>query len=262
MRYMLEQYQKQEGFLQSVHPLLKLSALLLVIFLMITILDPWTPLLVYIWTVIILILLGKIPLKIVLLVSMPFFLFGLTFIWIYAVFPADRGETILFYLFHLPIAKEDVMNGIALGLRSVVFGTWSILFVFTTNPTYLLLGMIQQGKLPPKFGYGMMAAYRLLPSFKSELEQLRLAYRLRGVKEKKSLKGAIAQMRRYSIPMLASSIRKAHRTAIAMESKGFTGEKERTYYTQITWSWQDVTFTLLLLSSILCIAFIRLHYFI
>lgn len=37
--------------------------------------------------------------------------------------------------------------------------------------------------------------------------------------------------RQYFIPLLAGAIRKAERVAIAMESKGFTGSKDRTYYT-------------------------------
>lgn len=35
---------------------------------------------------------------------------------------------------------------------------------------------------------------------------------------------------RYSIPLFSQGIRKAERIAIAMEARGFTGTKERTYY--------------------------------
>jgi energy-coupling factor transport system permease protein len=257
---MLETLQKREGFLQSVNPLLKLGALLFVILSMLLFLDPWTPLFIYFLTFFVIVFLGKVPIKTMLLTSAPFFLFGLSFIWIYTIFPAERGETVLFTLFHLPIALENVLHGVSLGLRSVVFGTWSLLFVFTTEPTSLLLSMVQLAKLPPKFGYGMMAAYRLLPSFKEELAQLRLAHRLRGMTEKKSIKGAIEQTRRYSIPLLASAIRKANRTAIAMESKGFTGSTSRSYYRKIHWKKQDLYFIFLFIFGIFTIVLFRRFY--
>lgn len=254
---MLETLQKKEGFLQSVNPLLKLISLLTVVLTMLRFLDPWTPLLVYVFTFFSIVFLGKVPIKTMLLTTIPFFLFGLSFIWIYTIFPSERGETILFTLFGLPIALENLLHGISLGLRSVVFGTWSLLFVFTTEPTSLLLSMVQHAKLPPKFGYGMMAAYRLLPSFKEELAQLRLAHRLRGITEKKSIKGAIDQTKRYSIPLLASAIRKANRTAIAMESKGFTGDTSRSYYRKIHWKRNDALYVLLIFLSVLLIFIIR-----
>lgn len=259
---MLESLQNKDGFLQAVNPLLKLVCLLIVVLTMLAFLDPWTPLLVYLLTFLMIVFLGKVPIKTMLLTTVPFFLFGLSFIWIYTVFPSERGETILFTILGLPIALENLMHGISLGLRSVVFGTWSLLFVFTTEPTALLLSMVQHAKLPPKFGYGMMAAYRLLPSFKEELAQLRLAHRLRGITEKKSIKGAIEQTRRYSIPLLASAIRKANRTAIAMESKGFNGDADRTYYREIHWSKKDVLFLILMVSSAVFIFLIRQQYFI
>ncbi|WP_225743246.1 energy-coupling factor transporter transmembrane protein EcfT [Marinilactibacillus sp. Marseille-P9653] len=258
---MLDRIQKQEGFLQSVNPLLKLVSLITVVLTMLLFLDPWTPLLIYIMTFSVIVLLGKVPIKLVLLTTIPFFLFGLSFIWIYTVFPSERGQTILFTVLGMPIALENLMHGISLGLRSVVFGTWSLLFIFTTEPTALLLSMVQHAKLPPKFGYGLMVAYRLLPTFKEELEQLRLSYRLRGITEKKTLRGAVEQTRRYSIPLLASAIRKSTRTAIAMESKGFTGDRNRSYYRTIHWGKPDILYCVLLVTSAVLIFIVREHYF-
>ncbi|WP_442852713.1 CbiQ family ECF transporter T component [Bacillus sp. J33] len=37
--------------------------------------------------------------------------------------------------------------------------------------------------------------------------------------------GKISELKRYAVPLLAGAIRKAERTAMAMESKGFTGKK-------------------------------------
>jgi len=50
----------------------------------------------------------------------------------------------------------------------------------------------------------------------------------------KEIKGKLTQFQRYSFLLLANGIRKAERVDIAMESKGFTGDQERTYYHQMT----------------------------
>lgn len=241
---MLTTLQQQDAFLQRVHPICKIVSLLAVILIFMNVRNPLIAIIYYGVTFVLIIVLGRIPIKVMVYVSIPIFLFGLTFIWIYAIFPAERGETILFHVLGLPIALENVREGLALSFRCLIYGSWSALFIMTTDPIMLLLGLIQQGKLPDKFGYGIMAAYRLIPNFKEELDQLQLAYSLRGVNDSRSMIGFINKIKRYSIPLLASSIRKAIRISIAMESKGFNGAKERNYYRQTHWSWRDGVYTI------------------
>lgn len=183
----------------------------------------------------------------------PFSLFALSFLWINVLFPAERGDTVLFSIGPVDIAQENVLTGLSLGLRSLVFASWSLLFVLTTEPTRLMLGLIQHCKLAPRFGYGLMAAYRFLPLFREELQQVRAAHRIRGLGETGGLAGKWRQMKRYSIPLLASAVRKAERVAVAMESKGFDDSPDRVFYRRIGWSWKDVvsgSFLLLLLAAI------------
>lgn len=239
---MLEHYQKSNHFLQQVNPTLKMISLLTVIFYMVLIFDPWTPLLLLVMTIIGISLFGGVPLRFILLILLPFSLFAFSFVWMNVVFPDERGETILFTLFNMPVALENVQTGLSLGLRSLVFVSWSLLFVCTTEPTRFMLSLVQNCKLPPRFGYGMMAAYRFLPLFREELNQVRAAHRIRGLGEPKGLKGKVDETKRYMIPLLASAIRKAERVAIAMESKGFDGSTERSYYRIISWTKKDLIF--------------------
>ncbi|WP_423220214.1 CbiQ family ECF transporter T component [Cytobacillus praedii] len=53
---------------------------------------------------------------------------------------------------------------------------------------------------------------------------------------------------RYAIPLLANAIRKAERVAPAMESKGFTGETDRTHYHEMTNDRHDWIFVSVFLS--------------
>jgi energy-coupling factor transport system permease protein len=241
---MIEQYQKGSRFLQKVNPTLKLVSILVVIFFMIPIYDPWSPLIILILTIGAIKILGGVSFRYLLMILLPFSLFAFSFIWINVVFPSVHGETILFQIGSMPIALENVATGISLGLRSLLFASWSLLFVLTTEPTKLMLSLIQHCKLPPRFGYGMMAAYRFLPLFRQELNQIRAAHRIRGLGESRGLIARFHETKRFVIPLLAGAIRKAERVAIAMESKGFDGSRHRSFYHVVPWTRKDIIFGL------------------
>ncbi|WP_077213115.1 energy-coupling factor transporter transmembrane component T family protein [Bacillus dakarensis] len=243
---MLEHYQKNGFFLQEVNPTLKLFSVLIVIFFMVPVFDPWTPLLMLIITLTLIIFLGGISPGFLFKILIPFSFFAFSFIWINVVFPSDRGDTVLFFIGSMPVALENVLTGLSLGLRSLLFISWSLLFVLTTEPTKLMLSLIQHCKLPPRFGYGMMAAYRFLPLFRQELEQIRAAHRIRGLGEPRGIKDKIRESKMVIIPLMAGAIRKAERVAIAMESKGFDGSRERTYYHAVPWTKKDMFFGIFL----------------
>lgn len=239
---MLEQYQQSSYYLQQVNPALKLFSLLIVVLFLLFMFDPWTPLLLWLFTLLGLRWGGGIPWRVISMLMLPFGLFAFSFLWLSILFPAERGESILFSLFTLPIAWENIQTGLSLGFRSLVFGSWSLLFVLTTDPTRLMLSLVQQCKLPPRYGYGLMAAYRFLPMLRHELNMIRAAHRIRGIGDSPGLRGRWQQLRRSAIPLLASAVRKAERVAIAMESKGFDGRRERTYYRTVSWSIRDLLF--------------------
>jgi energy-coupling factor transport system permease protein len=239
---MLEQYQKNSCFLQQVNPTLKLLSLLVVIFFMMPIFDPWTPFILLLLTISAIHVLGGVSIRFLLMILLPFSLFAFSFVWINVVFPNERGEAILFHIGSMPVALENVLTGLSLGFRSLVFASWSLLFVLTTEPTKLMLSLVQHCKLPPRFGYGMMAAYRFLPLFRQELYQVRAAHRIRGLGEPRGIKGRLNETKRYIIPLLASAIRKAERVAIAMESRGFDGSRQRSFYHIIRWTKNDLFF--------------------
>ncbi|SFE57247.1 energy-coupling factor transporter transmembrane component T family protein [Alteribacillus iranensis] len=248
---MIEEYQQQPRFLQQVNPSLKLVAVLIMIAVMIPVFDLWTPLFLFVLTIASIIGLGGISPRFLLLLLLPFLLFAFSFLWMQVVFPDEQGATVLFEIGPLPVALENVIIGASLGLRALVFASWSLLFVLTTEPTKFMLSLIQQCKLPPRFGYGMMAAYRFLPAFRDELAQVRTAHMIRGFGKERKWK----QWKRYFIPLMASAIRKAERTAVAMESKGFDGSRDRSYYRRLTWNKRDMQF-LIFVTALLVITFL------
>lgn len=154
------------------------------------------------------------------------------------------------------LSAEGFQRGLSLGLRVLSFAILSIMFTLTTKPTEFLLSLMQQCKLPPKLAYGIMAGYRFLPLIKEEFETIQMAHKVRGVAQAKTFGDKIRQLKRYVIPLLAGAIRKAERTALAMESKGFTGAKNRIFYREIIVTRSDWQFFVIMIGAVLMSVFV------
>jgi energy-coupling factor transport system permease protein len=58
------------------------------------------------------------------------------------------------------------------------------------------------------------------------------------------MRAFVRRTKQHLIPLLAQSIRKAHRIAVAMEAKRFSEHNRRTYYYGISFSHRDIWFVL------------------
>ncbi|MCM3740558.1 energy-coupling factor transporter transmembrane protein EcfT [Oceanobacillus luteolus] len=235
-------------FLQRLNPSYKAVTIIVFIIFLATIFEPVTPLLFLIWTLAVTFLFGGVSLKKYLLYFTPFIIFALGMLWTSIAFadtPNNPSDTIS--LFGTSLPKESVLTALALSLRVLNVAALSLMFVFTTNIVHFILSMMQQLKLPPRIAYGVLAGYRFLPMLKDELMIIHDAHRIRGVNQAKTMREKWQNYKRYLIPLLASAIRKAERTAMAMESKGFTGDKSRSFYRQFSIQKQDFIFSIIML---------------
>lgn len=192
---------------------------------------------------------GRIPLPEMLRRTVPLLLLPLPvalFTALYADLSRYPNPHILWHWGPWTLAAEGVRTGIALGLRVATFVATSLLFVSTTDPTDFALSLIQNLKVPYRFGYGVLVSYRFLPLLRREYETIRMAHRVRGFAEGEGLRGLIARTRRYAIPLLAAAIRKSERTALAMDAKAFGAGPDRTYYRTMRITRRDVAFVLAL----------------
>ncbi|MFD1038232.1 energy-coupling factor transporter transmembrane component T family protein [Virgibacillus byunsanensis] len=235
-------------FLHHLNPSIKALTIVLLVLLLALIFDPITPLIFMICTIAVTFIGGKVEWKRYLLYFLPFTVLAFGMLWTTIVFadaPENPNDIVTFL--GLDIPKESFLNGMALSLRVLSVASLSLLFIFTTNIVDFILSLIQQLKLPPKIAYGVLAGYRFLPMMKDELKIINSAHRIRGVNQARTLKEKVSQYKRFAIPLLASAIRKAERTAMAMESKGFTGNKQRTFYRSFNTSTSDWLFPLIML---------------
>jgi energy-coupling factor transport system permease protein len=243
--------------LNEMNPSIKALSVLVSIMLLSIFFDPVTPLLSLVLTTAVTFIYGKVSFKKWFLLFSPFLFMAIVYVWSSLLFPrVNPGDSIIWEWEFIFITAEGFQRSISLGLRVLSFASLSLLFALTTNPITFLFSLMQQCRLSPKIAYSIMAGYQFLPLIKGELEIIRDAHRIRGAGRTETFLDKMKQIKKYGIPLLASGIRKAERTAIAMESRGFTGDKNREFYKIISVSKKDWLLLCILVSIVLISAFV------
>jgi energy-coupling factor transport system permease protein len=188
---------------------------------------------------------GRVPLRRMLRWSLPLLVLPLPlagFTALYANLSDIAAPNVLWQWGPWTLAAEGVWRGIGLGLRVTCFMASSLLFITTTDPTDFAISLIQNLRIPYRFGYGVLVSYRFLPLLRTEFETIRLAHKVRGAGRRTGLPGRLRQLQRYAIPLLAAALRKSERTALAMDAKAFGSGPGRTYFRQMRLGVGDLLF--------------------
>ncbi|QPA31530.1 energy-coupling factor transporter transmembrane component T family protein [Thermaerobacillus caldiproteolyticus] len=189
------------------------------------------------------------PMKYLLLLFLPFLLIFISTASSMMLF--GQGKTTWFQWGLVHITKESFLRGMHLGFRALTFALLGLLFSLTTRPVYLFYSLMQQLKLKPKYAYSFLAGVRLIPIMLEEFQTVQNALKVRGVTANS---GIFEKIKRYAIPLLSQSIRRAQRIAVAMEAKRFSSGAARTFYYEIGFSKYDFVF-LLLISVMTAVAY-------
>ncbi|MBP3953230.1 energy-coupling factor transporter transmembrane component T family protein [Bacillus suaedae] len=231
-------YDVKNTWVTKVNPSLKLLLFMLLFSVVIFTHNPNVLVLFTSFCAIVLFTYSGHPLKYLLLYSSPFVLVFVSSSTAMIFF--GKGDITWFQWGLIHITEESFYRGLHLGFRALSFAVLGLLFALTTKPVLLFYSLMQQLKLSPRYAYSFMASIRLMPIMVEEFQTLRHALKVRGIKEKKGVMGVYQKLMFYSIPLLAQSIRKAQRIAVAMEAKRFSNLKKRTYYYELTYSRYDV----------------------
>ena len=185
-----------------------------------------------------LLLLSRIPVRIVLRSLRPLF-FIMLFTAVLNLF-FTGGQTVLFTFFKITVYLEGLYNAVFMLVRILVliFGT-GIFLTYTTTPIALtdaiesLLSPLRLFKMPVhEFAMMMSIALRFIPTLMEETTKIMNAQKARGVDF--SSGGLIKRAKALVpilIPLIVSSFRRADELAMAMECRCYRGGKGRTKMT-------------------------------
>jgi len=156
----------------------------------------------------------------------PFALFGFGFLTTSLLFRQESD-------FALRMAGESLLAspafsaGLTLFLRALACGMVSLFFALTTDPGLFVRALMQHARLPPRIGYSLFAGMQLVPDLTAEAQQMRLARAMKSGRRVRRIPGPV-EVANLVIPLLAYAIRRAGRTAIAMEARGLGPDGPRT----------------------------------
>lgn len=225
-------------------PTVKLAVVLVLSLLLVAVIDPLTPLLFLAATLGAGVVLGGTGLARLVRPLAPLLLVAAGFAWSNAAFAVPPPGATVWTLGPLALSDAGLRFGIAIGLRGLAIGALSVVLVQTTDPTRLVVSLIRNARLPFRIGYALLAAYRFLPFFGEEVQRVRLAQRVRG---ELAPQGPLANVRataRSLVPLLSEAVRRASRTAVAMDARGFGAARQRTYLRETPIGAADLAFAL------------------
>ncbi|WP_088006871.1 energy-coupling factor transporter transmembrane component T family protein [Indiicoccus explosivorum] len=248
-----------QRILHDMNPAVKLAAVTGSVLVLALFFNPWTPLFFFIGTLMIQACFSRISWKRYVFFMLPFVITAAGYLWTTVVFAAETEGPVIWSWAGFDVTAEQWSRALSLAFRVLAFSSVSLLFAFTTDPVKFALSLMQQLKLSPKLAYSMLVGYQFLPLLREEFTHIRQAQRLRGAGTETGLLHRVRNIRRVLLPMLSGAVRKAERTAFAMEARGFTGEPRTVFFEPVPLTRIDAAMgmlfaALLLLSSICGVA--------
>nr|WP_255561496.1 energy-coupling factor transporter transmembrane component T [Pseudohoeflea sp. DP4N28-3] len=159
--------------------------------------------------------------------TVPFALFGFGFLTTSVLFSAESGYA-LQMAGEQSMRRPDFSPGLVLFARTLACGLLSALFALTTDPGHFVRALMVHLRLPPSVGYALMQAMHLVPDLGREMQSLRMARAIRRGRALRRLPGP-GEVAALTIPLLAFAIRRAGRAALAMEARGLQAGRPRSH---------------------------------
>ena len=220
----------ETGYLWRRQPVVKLTSVVALSLILFFAIDPITPLLFLGVTLLAGWRLGRIAPAAYARALVPLVVVGLGFVWTNAVFARTVDpDAPAWTIGPLRATLPGLLFGLAIALRGLAIGALSVTFVLTTDPADLAVGLIRYARVPFRIAYPALAAYRFLPLFRDEIEQIELARRVRGQQLGGDPVTRAARRLGEIVPLLASAVNRASRIAVAMDARGFAAARRRTY---------------------------------
>lgn len=162
----------------------------------------------------------------------------------------QEGKTLL-ALGPLTVTAGGLQAGIYVAGRFLSVILLSYLFVLTTEPNDLAYALMQAG-VPYRYGFALITALRLVPTFEQEGQTVYHAQLARGVQyDVRSPRRFLTLARQFVLPLLVSALGRVDALAVSMEGRCFGKHPTRTFLREVRFSWRDaVAIGLLALSTV------------
>jgi len=224
-------YRDARTFMHSLDPVSKMVWLLCLTFMIIVLIVPWVQVTMWVIILFMAIVLTRLsPGYIWGFVRYVYLLGGLIFLM--QALLVEGGEA-LFQWGPLTVHERGLSIGGAAGLRIVNLATSSMIFLVSTSPRDLAIAATEKLRLPIRATQALFLALRFLPLLEDEYADLMDAHRVRGAGAGNGLRERINRLKRFTVPFLFSSLRRAQVTALAIDAKAFGAYPTKSFYHQV-----------------------------
>ncbi|HJQ15317.1 MAG TPA: energy-coupling factor transporter transmembrane component T [Anaerolineales bacterium] len=230
-RERLSYYLKRDSLLHRLNPLTKIILALSIILVSFISSVSWTSLALWLIVIVPLSFLGK--------VSREFFSSALRlilpaagFIFIMQALFQPVGETVILQFWLLDITQESLLFAFRISTRIAVMISAFTLLLMTTHPSELMSDLTRRG-LPGQFAYVVISSLQIIPQMQAKAQTIISAQRSRGLDTQSSFLRRVSGILPLVGPLVFGSLVEVEERAIAIEARGFTSTRPKTFLREI-----------------------------
>lgn len=163
------------------------------------------------------------------------------FFLLFQIFLIPEGNTI----FVIPgtdwfrVTDQGLIISLGIGARLMVIAASFPILLATTQVKDLVVVLVEKIKIPYTYAFMFITSLRFIPTFMNEMDQIVQAQCSRGHRlDSRNFITKFLSICPLAIPLMITSVKKAERLAISMETRGF-GCGKRTYLHRIVFCQAD-----------------------
>lgn len=211
--------QPPQSLLAGWNPTVKLGTLIVAAAVVVFVTDPYTPAILWMLAVVTALWAGNVPWRGLALAHVALAGFALS-LFAGNLLLRSSGP-VIGTIGPIEITEGSLHIAGSLAIRTFYLGTISLVLVTTTDPVRLMTSLNQHAKLPAGAAYAVLAGMRVLEQLPREWTTIRCTQALREPhRATRAPSRAPQPVARAVFALLVSSVRKAERLSIALESRG------------------------------------------
>lgn len=138
------------------------------------------------------------------------------------------GVTELFRIGPFSIEVETVQRSYLIASRIFLMVSAFAFLLLTTHPSELMTDLTRRG-LPPQFSYVLISTLQIIPQMQAKAQTIISAQRSRGLDTESSFMKRIGLLVPLVGPLVFGSLVEVEERAIAIEARGFTSTRVKTF---------------------------------
>ena len=142
------------------------------------------------------------------------------------------GEHVLFQFWFLTVTVESLRFAFTNATRIFVMISAFTIFMLTTHPSELMSDLTRRG-LPGQFAYVIIATLQIIPQMQAKANTIIAAQRSRGLDTESSFRKRVGALFPLVGPLVFGSLVEVEERAIAIEARGFTSSRKKTFLKEI-----------------------------